>query len=149
MFSNLNNFVIEPSVSGLCFLCSSSYRIFVQKKSLEISSMSMALRNCFRNEALKHEWNMFMHARKNMKTHSITCTEERKWEWAEEAIHTLQSSLQSLPSCATMSPGACRKYGLKKRSWTASLSPSGTRGRVLQHKNHMCVFGSQLFSPNA
>lgn len=40
--------------------------------------MSMALRNCFRNEALKHEWRMFMHARKNIKTHSITCTEEGK-----------------------------------------------------------------------
>lgn len=33
--SNLNSLVSEPSVSGLCFLCSSSHRIFVQKKSLE------------------------------------------------------------------------------------------------------------------
>lgn len=49
--------------------------------------------------------------------------------------NTLQSSLQSRPSWATMSPGACRKYGRKKRSCTGSLSLSGTRDLPLQFKS--------------
>lgn len=38
----------------------------------------MALKNSFLNEALKLEWKMFMHAIKNMKTRSTTCTEAGK-----------------------------------------------------------------------
>lgn len=53
-----------------------------------------------------------------MKTHieARIKQQQQQQKRPEERINTLQSSLQSLPSCATMSPGAWRKYGLKKRS---------------------------------
>lgn len=52
-----------------------------------------------------------------IKTHIETGNKQQQQQKRpEERINTLQSSLQSLPSCATMSPGAWRKYGLKKRS---------------------------------
>ena len=50
---------------------------------------------------------------------------------------TLQSILQSLPSCTVRSPGACRKCGRKKRSWMGSPSSALSRDleRGLQTKS--------------
>lgn len=44
--------------------------------------------------------------------------------WSPGLILTLQSSLHSFPSWASMSPGAWRKWGWKKRSWVCSPSAS-------------------------
>ena len=48
---------------------------------------------------------------------------------------TLQSNLHSLPSWASMSPGAWRKWGRKKRSWGWSLSTSCMRALTLKNTN--------------
>lgn len=56
---------------------------------------------------------------------------------------TLQSILQSLPSCTVRSPGACRKCGRKKRSWMGSPSSalSLDRERGLQTRVNIREMG--------